>query len=203
MEGVERMTELQTKTVYFRKPGKANTERALELARARAGELGLKTVLVATTEGSTGVEAARRFSGLKVIAVTHSTGFIKPNEQELHAVNRRAMEEAGAVVLTCQHAFGGVNRAVRKKFDTTMLDELIAHTFRRFGEGMKVVVEISLMAADAGLVRTDEPVLCIAGTGRGADTVVILKPANAQAFFEIEILETVCCPAPSHPGFKD
>jgi len=196
------MTELRTETVYFRKAGKANTERALQLALARAQQLGLEKILVATTEGSTGALAAAMFRAFEVIVVTHSTGFKKANEQELSAENRAAIEQAGARILTCQHAFGGVNRAVRKKFDTTELDEIIAHTLRRFGEGMKVVVEIALMAADAGLVRTDEAVLCIAGTGRGADTVVVLQPANAQTFFEVEILETVCRPAPGHPAFR-
>ena len=197
------MTELQTTTTYFKKPGKSNTERALDLAMARAGELGIRKIIVATTAGDTGAAAAQKFRDFDVFAVTHSTGFKKANEQELEEENREAIEEAGARILTCQHAFGGVNRAVRKKFDTTELDEIIAHTFRRFGEGMKVVVEIALMAADAGLVRTDEAVMCIAGTGRGADTVVVLKPANAQTFFEVEVLEVVCRPAPSHPGFSD
>ena len=41
---------------------------------------------------------------------------------------------------------------------------------------MKVVLEIAAMAADAGLVRTDEDVICIGGTGRGADTAVVLQP---------------------------
>ncbi|MBN1264191.1 MAG: hypothetical protein JXA25_01770 [Anaerolineales bacterium] len=197
------MNEFQTTTTYFKKAGKENTERALELARARAEKLGIQKVLVATTEGSTGALAAQLFRDLDVIAVTHSTGFKKANEQELQEENRAAIEEAGATILTCQHAFGGVNRAVRKKFDTTELDEIIAHTLRRFGEGMKVVVETAMMAADAGLVRTDEAVMCIAGTGRGADTVVILQPANAQTFFEIRILEIICMPAPAHPAFAD
>lgn len=196
------MSEIQTKTSYFKKPGKANTERTLELARARMEDLGLQKILVATTTGYTGVQAARKFSDQDVIVVTHSTGFKKPDHQELTDENRQAIEGAGAAILTCQHAFGGVNRAVRKQFGTTMLDEIVAHILRRFGEGMKVVVEIAVMAADAGLVRTDEAVMCIAGTGRGADTAVVLMPANAQAFFDIQILETVCRPAPGHPEFE-
>jgi hypothetical protein len=57
---------------------------------------------------------------------------------------------------------------------------------------------MALMAADAGLVRTDELVLAIAGTGRGADTAVVLKPANAQTFFDLRFLEIICMPAPGH-----
>ena len=65
-----------------------------------------------------------------------------------------------------------------------------------------MVCEISLMSADAGLVRTDEPVLVIAGSSRGCDTAVIIKPANAQDFFALKILEIICLPAPLHPLFQ-
>jgi hypothetical protein len=57
-----------------------------------------------------------------------------------------------------------------------------------------------LMAADAGLVRTDEAVIAVAGTGRGADTAAVLKPTNAQSFFDLRFLEIICMPAPGHPG---
>ena len=108
--------------------------------------------------------------------------------------NQAAIEAAGGRVLTCQHAFGGVGRAIRKKLGTYEVEEIIAYTLRLFGEGMKVAVEIALMAADAGLVRTDEPAIAIAGTGKGADTAVVLKPANAQAFFDLQVLEILCKP---------
>ena len=82
----------------------------------------------------------------------------------------------GARILTCQHAFGGVGRAVRKKLGTYQTEEIMAFTLRTFCEGIKVAAEMCLMAADAGLVRTDSPLVAIAGTGRGADTAAILKP---------------------------
>jgi hypothetical protein len=180
--------------VYFEKPGRHNTDRTLALAKERAEELGIGTVLVATTVGGTGRMAAELFSGYRVIAVTHSTGFVRPNEQELTAENRAAILNAGAEILTSQHAFGGVGRAVRKRLDTYELEEIIAFTLRNFCEGMKVVWEIALMAADAGLVRTDEEVMVIAGTGRGADTAVVLRPANAQSLFDLRVAEVVCRP---------
>ncbi len=187
----------------FSQPGPANTARTLELARARAQALGIRKVLVATTSGATGVQAAQVLRGLEVIAVTHSTGFRAPDTQELTAENRAALQAAGATILTCQHAFGGVGRAVRKKLGTYELEEIIAYTLRTFGEGIKVAAEICLMAADAGLVRTDEPVIAIAGTGRGADTAAVLKPANAQSFFDLRFLEIICMPSPGHPQSKE
>jgi hypothetical protein len=188
------MSEITIQGVYFEKPGRGNTERTLQIAKARAEELGLRTILVATVSGATGVRAAEELRGFNVILVTHSTGFKEPNYQELTEENRRAIKAAGAKILTCQHAFGGVGRAVRKKLGTYELEEIIAYTLRIFGEGMKVACEMALMAADAGLVRTDEPVIAIAGTGRGADTAVVLRPANAQTFFDMRIMEILCKP---------
>jgi hypothetical protein len=188
------MSETMVQGFYFEKPGRGNTKRTLQIARARAEELGIRTILVATTSGATGVRAAEEFRGFNVVVVTHSTGFSEPNDQELTEENRQAIEAAGARILTCQHAFGGVGRAVRRKLGTYELDEIIAYTLRIFGEGMKVACEIALMAADAGLVRTDEPVIAIAGTGRGADTAVLLRPANAQDFFDMRIMEVLCKP---------
>ena len=189
-----RMASTVSSITYFGRPGKENTETALKIANERAGQLGLRQVLVATTGGDTGRRAAELFAVRDLVVVTHSTGLSEPNVQELTEENRAAILAHGARLLTCQHAFGGVNRAVRRKLNTYELDEIIAYTLRLFGEGMKVACEITLMAADAGLIRTDEPVLAIAGTGRGADTAVVLRAANAQDFFDLRINEILCKP---------
>lgn len=188
------MSETIVESVYFEKPGPQNTTRTLEMARRRAGQLGLHTVLVASTSGTTGVEAAELLKDHNVIVVSHSTGFSRPNTQQLTAENRAAIEAVGATILTCQHAFGGVNRAVRRQLGTYLTDEIIAYTLRTFGEGMKVCTEIALMAADAGLVTVGEPCISVAGSGRGADTAVVLVPANAQQFFDLRVMEVLAKP---------
>lgn len=193
------MPEIEATCIYFTQAGPGNTERTLELARARAEALGIDMILVATTTGATGARAAFVCQGLDVIAVAQSVGFFEPDTQSLTAENRAAIEAAGATILICQHALGGVGRAVRRKLGTYQIDEIIAFTLRTFSEGIKVVVEMCLMAADAGLVRTDEPVIAIAGSGRGADTAAVLKPANAQDFFDLRFLEIICMPSPGHP----
>lgn len=195
------MNELETRTVYYQSPGEINTERTFHLTRARAKELGLDTILVATTTGKTGVIASRLLKGFNVIVVTHSTGFKEPNTQELTSEHREVIESNGAYILTCMHAFGGISRAVRKMLGTYELDEIIAYTLRLFGQGMKVCVEMAVMAADAGLVDTDTPVMCVAGTGKGADTSVVILPSNVQNFFDLKVLEVICWPAQEHPAF--
>jgi hypothetical protein len=198
----ERMNSVRTQCTYFEQTGKVNTDKTLQLAYQRAQELGIKTLLVATTTGFTPVRATELLSDdVDIVAVTHSTGFREPDMQELDPEQRELLEERGVHVLTTQHAFGGVGRAVRKQLGSYQTEEIIAYTLRRFGQGMKVVAEIALMAADAGLVSVQRPLVVVAGTGRGADTAVILQPANAQAFFDLKFMEIICMPAPDHPAF--
>jgi hypothetical protein len=186
--------EISVPSVYFKRTGGKNTGRTLEVAAARTEELGIRNVVVASSSGRTGAAAAELFIGKNLVIVTHSTGFLEPEYQELQPEYRKKIEKAGARILTCQHALGGVGRAVRKKLGTYELEEIVAYTLRIFGEGIKVAVEIALMAADAGLISTREPCISVGGTGRGADTVILLQPANAQNFFDIRIMEILAKP---------
>ncbi len=185
---------MELKTVYFINPCRENTEEVLRIAKQRAQELGIKTMLVASTRGDAAVRAMDIFQGLRVIAVTHVTGYRAPNTQEFTEENRKIVESKGGIVLTTTHTFGGVSQAMRNKFNTYVIGDIIANTLRIFGEGMKVVCEITLMAVDGGLVRTDEDVIVIAGTGKGADTAVVLKPVTSQNFFDLKIKEILCKP---------
>jgi len=181
---------------YLKKPGPKNTKTVLEAASKRAKELEINTILVATCSGDTAFQAREIFDpAIKVIAVSHVTGFKKPNFQELSEEARKELESKGVVVLTCQHAFGGVGRGVRNKLSTYQVDEIIAYTLRTFGQGTKVAVELALMAADTGLVRTDGDVISIGGSAKGADTALVLQPANSFNVFDIKIREIICKPA--------
>jgi len=186
------MMEIQS--VYFAESGSANTEKTLEIAKKRAEQLGTKTIVVASTSGETGVKAVKLLSNCKVVVVTHATGFPAPDAQELTPENRARILGKGGLILTATHAFGGVGRAVRRKFNTYQVDDIMAQTLRVFGQGTKVACEIVLMAADAGLIRTDEEVISIGGTGSGADTALVIKPAHTHDFFELKISEVLCKP---------
>lgn len=179
----------------FEKAGAEHTESVLKLAQERGESLGISTCVVATTRGRTALKACNILSGFKIVAVTHCTGFAEPNFQELPEDERERLEAAGVSILTATHAFGALGRAVRKKFGTYELEEIMANTLRIFGQGTKVAVEIALMAADAGLVQTGAPVLSVAGSGEGADTALVLMPANTHKFFETKVIEFICKPA--------
>jgi hypothetical protein len=181
---------------YFKQPGPKNTQGVLEAVSRRAKELGIAKVVVATCSGKTALKASEILDpDLKIVAVSHVTGFKEPNHQELPEDVRQELESKGVSVLTCQHAFGGIGRAVRNKLSTYQVDEIVAYTLRTFGQGTKVAIELTMMAADAGLIRTDEDVISVGGTGKGADSALVLRPANSFNFFDLKVREIVCKPA--------
>jgi uncharacterized protein len=190
--------------VYFYNPGKENTEAVLSLAKERAEALGIHTIVVASTTGWSAVQAVKALKGFTVIIVTHSTGFTESNVQEFTEGNRQIVESKGAKILTATHVFGGLDRAMRQGSiagapATYVVGDIVATTLRIFGQGMKVACEISSMAADAGLVRTDEDIIALAGTGspeagRGLDYGIVLKPACSHLFFETQVKEIICKP---------
>lgn len=181
---------------YFFQTGPKNTESLLEAVERRAAELSITDVMVATCSGDTAFKALEVLDPRRrIIAVTHVTGFVEPDHQEMADETRARLEGLGVKVLTCQHAFGGVGRGVRNKLKTYEIDEIMAYTLRTFGQGTKVAIELALMAADAGLIRTDKDVISIGGTESGADTALVLKPANSSRVFDMKIREIICKPS--------
>lgn len=186
---------METKVVYFDKASPETTDRVISVVREfMARDKSIEHVVVATTKGPTGLAVAHAFQDKRVIVVTHSYGFVATGENELSEERRTEIEEAGAKVLTTTHAFAGVSRGIRKALGTYMTTELMAVAYRTFGQGTKVAAEIAMMAADSGLVPVDKDVISIAGTGRGADTAWLVRPAYTSNFPELKMRVCLCKP---------
>lgn len=188
------MPNMEYKVTYFEKPGYENTDLTLKLAKQRAEQLGIKNVVVASYTGYVGIKASEVFKGYNLIVVAGVVGFKEPNVHRLSQENRSKIEKNGGKILHAAHSFGTLGRAINRKFNTIQIDELIAHVLRLFGQGTKVACEVTCMAADAGLIRTDEEAIGIGGTGGGADAALVLKPTNTHTFFDIKIREIICKP---------
>jgi len=211
-------------TVYFDTAGPTNTEAAVEAALDRLVALGLSDIVVASNTGATAravlAGLARRtrkpagardaagrgdpapvdapgVEGVNLVVVTHHVGFREPGQDEMGQATRAELSAAGARILTTTHLFAGVERAAMRKWSGIYPGGLIANTLRLFGEGTKVAVEIAVMALDAGLVPYGRDILAIGGTGRGADTALVVRPAHANSFFQTRILEFICRPRPT------
>lgn len=188
---------MEKKIQYFDKAGITNTDATLMAAKQRAEELGIKTIVIGSSTGRTAVKAMEIFKGFKVIVVTHVTGFRGVNTQEFTEENKKLVQEKGGTVITLTHAFGGISKAMKYKFDQIDIGDIIAETLFIFGSGMKVCCEIVMMAADVGVIKTQEDVIAIGGTGKsgGSDTAAVITAVNSQYFFDMKVKEIICKPS--------
>ena len=182
--------------LYFSKPGIDNTAACVGAAVKRARECGITTFVIATTSGRSAFELYERIDPAteRIIAVSHHVGFREKGIDPMTPEQRTDLEASGIHVLTTGHALSGVGRGISNKFGYLSPQELMAATLRLFGQGVKVTVEITIMAADAGLIPMDEDILAIGGTGKGSDTACIITPAHSNHIFEMHIKEIVCKP---------
>jgi hypothetical protein len=187
---------MQRSVTYFEKTGPANTKNCLDIVSDSVKDSAYKHIVVASTTGETGIAFAERFKGspVNLVIVTHSYGFKGPNEIELSDDARKSIEAAGARIYTGTMITHSLETALAKKFSGVYPTLLVAQSLRRFGEGAKVCCEIVMMAADAGLIPEGEEAVTVAGTGRGADTVTIIKTAVSKRFLDLRVLEILAKP---------
>ena len=180
---------------YFYKAGKENTDKTLEIAFNEAKNRGIKYIIAASTYGDTGVKISEicKGSGIIPVIVTHNTGFKEPGEIELLPELAEKIKKNGGKILTGTMVLRNLSSAIKSKFGYSET-EIVNAVLRMFGQGMKVCVEITAMASDAGLVKQDD-VIAVAGTGRGADTAIIAKPESSNKFFNIKIKEILAKPS--------
>jgi uncharacterized protein len=178
---------MEEKIVYFEKVGKDNTQPTLKLALERAKARGIKKVVLASTFGDTARLAAKLWKdeGIQLIIVPHQYGFSgwkfdpdleKTLKKQGHIVHY------GTMLFHTENLYG------------TDTPHVIADFLRTFSQGMKVVVEILLMAADAGHVEIGEKVVVVAGSGRGADTAIVCQAATSNHVRDLHIEELICKP---------
>ncbi len=121
---------------------------------------------------------------------------------------REKLEKSGAIVYTGTDVLtGGVEVGMSRQrpektaplesrlpYIVPPISTIVANTLRLFSQGMKVCVEIAMMAADAGLTPTDKPVVSVAGTHAGADTALILTPSTSNRIRDMKIHEILAKP---------
>ncbi|MDD1685292.1 MAG: hypothetical protein LUQ19_05315 [Methanoregula sp.] len=193
------MTFSTKKTYYFDKPGPANTGDTATFAIERARELGIQTIVVASTSGKTAeiFAAATKGTGLQLVVVTHVIGFTKPGVWEFSADLAEKLRRQGVRIVTGTHALSGLERALSRspKVGGGSRTEAIAEALRRVvAIGLKVAVECVLIASDQGAIGIEKEVIAVGGTASGADTVCVIRPAHTADFFDLQVREIVAMP---------
>ncbi|NIO62368.1 MAG: hypothetical protein GTO35_07200 [Gammaproteobacteria bacterium] len=194
---------------YFKNPGRQNTEETITAVSKRAEELNIKHIVVATRLGETALRVGEFFKDrdLHIVAIAHQFGYLKPGEWLIDDEIQRKLQELGVKVSTGTMPLTTPGRLYRPDwkggskysiYHTVFPFDIIADTLRMFSQGMKVCVEIVVMAADMGLIPTEDEVISIAGTRRGADTAVVIKPAHIHEIYNLRILEIIAKPRLTH-----
>jgi uncharacterized protein len=179
---------MEAAITYFETTGVENTGATLALAKRRALEVGAAHVVVASTTGATAREAMGVFAGtgISLVVVPHQRGF---RDQE-----RFDMEVAAALESGGHRVYWGTMLFHTGEFYGNDAASALANLLRTFGQGMKVCLEILMMAADGGAVTRGEQVVVVAGTGRGADTAVLATASTSNRVKEVRIHEILCKP---------
>ena len=167
---------------YFDKEGNDYTDELILAVKDRL-ELSeqIKHIVIASASGKSALKLADAVGDqVKIINVTHHCGFSGPNESDISNEMIKKLENEGIVTYFGLHAFSGAARGVTNKYGGYSPLDVVADTFRMFSHGIKVAAEISIMAADAGLIPVGEEIIAIGGRGHGVDSAVILTPANAK-----------------------
>ena len=180
--------------MYFDSIGMVNTKETTALALQIAVEKSIYYIVVASSSGDT-AKLLLNTNEIDVICVTHANGYPEPGKNEMSQARRNELVELQIKVLTTTHVLSGAERGISKSFGGAYPVEIIAHSLRMLGQGTKVCVEVSIMALDAGLIPYGEPIIAIGGSGKGADTAVIITPSHASSVFETKIHEIICKPS--------
>ena len=186
------MADLKLEVTYFEKGGPNNTEEALEIAKKYAEQLGIKDIVLASTTGTTAEKILEVFdvNEYNVVVITHAFYFTgSERRQEFPEDKIEELKNKGLKIHSGTHAMSGIERGIRIQKEAWQFVDLLAKMLgAHFSQGVKVCIEIASTSCDAGLIPDlDRDIICVAGTGRGADTVCLIKPAPTNEFKKLRV----------------
>jgi len=179
---------MEEKIVYFERSGNENTADVIRLVKERAQARRIKKVVVASTRGETARAAAKAIegTGLHLVVIPWQYGFrdTQPFPPELVAELQEKGHRVhfGTMLFHTEDLYG--NRT----------PQVMANLLRIFGQGIKVCVEIIMMACDGGCVDIGEKVIAVAGTGGGANTAVVATASPSTKMTGLRVHEIICKP---------
>ncbi|MFZ2456043.1 MAG: hypothetical protein WAX07_06170 [Candidatus Altiarchaeia archaeon] len=183
---------------YFEKSGVENTEELIDLVEERLNVGDIKSVVVASSSGRTGLKFARRLAKkTNLVIVSLKPGHKHPGVWEFDPSNLAELEKLGVTVTMQTIVFSGLERSFSQRFSGISHSEVLAESLKSlFSPGTKVAVEIAIMAFDGGYIPLGKTI-AVGGTGAkggGADTAVVVLPAHTNNFFDLRVLEIIAKP---------
>ena len=193
------MTDLKLEVTYFEKGGPQNTDRALEIAKNYAEQLKIKDIVLASTTGTVAEKVLEFFdpNEYNVVIITHAYYFTGSKlRQEFPEDKLELLRKKGLKLHSSTHAMSGIERGIRLNKEAWQFVDLLAKMIGwQFSQGVKVCIEIASTTCDAGLIPDlNRNIICVGGTGRGADTVCLIKPAPTSEFKNLRVKAILCKP---------
>ena len=182
---------------YFEKQGNDYTDELIKAVKDKLDACDdIKRIVIASATGESALKlyGAIDDGDIEIINVTHHMGFSGENESDISDEMVKKLEDVGIKTYFGAHAFSGAARGVTNKYGGYSPLDIVADTLRMFSHGIKVAAEISIMAADAGLIPVGEDIIAIGGRGHGVDSAVILTPVNAKDLFNLQFHEIIAMP---------
>lgn len=199
--------------IYFAEPGPQNTDATFAAAQSRAGELGLRRLVIASDTGKTAREALEQFADWELIVVTNPAGLKLPIAK-LHdylprfASWKQSFADAGQTTIPCSLSDSVVSelQAAGARVERIDWRQLVGYTrdglraLDWIGVGVRVAVTVCVWAHLAGGLPAGVEVVGLAGTGfggGGADTAVVVR--TAKQWRDWRVLEIIARPRESPP----
>lgn len=157
---------------YYSTPGRENLDKTLALVKKIAEELGIDDIVIASTTGYTAKKAVETLSGTGVKLTFVGTARDRFPSELIVELKKKG----------CNVCFSN-----EVKYD---YPELVKMAYKRFCPGVKVAIEIAMIATQEGYVTTDKDLISV---GKW-DTALIIKPSMSSRFEDLMIRELICKP---------
>lgn len=180
---------MKKEITYYETTNQDHTLDTFALVEQKLEETGIKKLVLASTTGRTALAAMEYFSGkgISLVVIPHQYGFSSEDNRFPEDIVKTLRNNGHEV------HFGTMFFHTEKLYGSS-IPTVIASFLRCFSEGVKVCYEITLMAADSGLVRNGESVIAIAGTGLNSDTALLMQAATTRNIGKLRVNEIICKP---------
>lgn len=179
---------IKREVFYFEKAGEQNTDYVIKAVKERVKQGDLTCVVVASTSGKTALKLAQalRDTEVKIICVTEPPQRLdwKARWPTLTEENRNRLKELAVIIVENIPYAAYCSVLDSNQWQIPSPNTLVYMTLRAVGgAGLKVAMEVMFMAVWAGVIPLGERVISIGGTGRGADTAIVVRSAFQEKFF--------------------
>lgn len=194
---------MKKEVYYFESPGEENTDFVVEAVKNYIERHGTKDVVVASTSGTTALKFAKALNKKARIICVSEGAYRREWGYQYPCMDpkiKKELEDMGVVVIDrILYVFhGSLYELSNYSFPTP--ESIFKDALYAFGQGMKVAVEVVIIATESGLIEPFKDVIGVGGSGRGADTAIVVRSTYAGTVFSkdkdkrLEIREIIAMP---------